>query len=58
MNYAFADIHGPSTEPTAALPIDQILTLRNPSEFGASAKHSRRERLLALASPYQAALRV
>jgi hypothetical protein len=53
MRYAFADIPSPPTGLTAALPRSQIQTPKKPIAFCASAKPSRRRRLLTPASQCQ-----
>jgi hypothetical protein len=51
MKCAFADIRNRYTELTAARARDQTQTPKKLSPFGASAKHSKRKKLLTLASP-------
>ena len=53
MKSVFADIRSLPTEPTAALPRGQIQTPKKPIAFGASARHSRRKKLLTPTSQYQ-----
>jgi hypothetical protein len=49
-SFVFVDIRSPTTGLTAALARSPIQTSKNPAAFGASAKHSRRKKLLAPAS--------
>jgi hypothetical protein len=52
MKCAFADIRNRYTELTAARAPGRIQTRKKPTAFGASAKNSKRKKLLTLASPY------
>ena len=51
MKCAFADIRNRYTELTAARARDRTQTQKKLTPFGASAKHSKRKKLLTLASP-------
>ena len=51
MKRAFADIRNRYTELTAARARDRTQTQKKLTPFGASAKHSKRKKLLTLASP-------
>ncbi len=57
MKFAFAGIRSRCTELMAARAPGPIQTQKKPTAFGASAKHSKRKKLLTLASPNRSGIR-